>query len=767
MKRSVGPKPTSSVSHHGVPSGALAVTTTSLLPQQAVEVVRVRELRDLRREVGRADGFRAGRGVRDGVLERALDLVSTGGDGGDVAGAHLGDEVGAVGNRHARLRCAEEGCRERVVEDEQGEEQQERAPADAAALRRAVFRARPSDLGASLRGPCRLKCSWRKPPPRRCHASAARGIPAATQFAAGLHGRRRCVRDSCSGGNEARAGATGDPCSRPVRGARGREAGGRGRREAPGPAGDARPPARTGRGGRCPHRRRLGGGAAVGSAERAASSRRPAPRGARRETPSSARPTATPSRTASIDAVDFEELLADTRAALRDGDVSAAADSVAAATALWRGPALQGLTGTAWFDAEARRLESLHVDALEEQFEVALALGEHRELVPALRSALADNPFRERLWGQLMLALYRSGRQADALEIFQEARRVLSDELGLEPGPELRRLQEAILAQDAAIAAFPAGRRRRGNLPAPATLVRRPRRRARPGRGPAARAPSRDAHRPAGRGQEPARGRGRARSARGGVRRRDLGRRLRAGGRRGGRRRPSPGRRPRGSRHRPARGRRLPPSPRRRARRPRRVRARPRGGGADRVDAARGVGPACGSWRRAARHFTSPARRGFRSHRSSSGSRQRRGVAGRGALPRACACGPARASRRTARLSRSPPRSPVASTGFRSRSSSPPHASTCSGSRSSSRSSSAGRRSCATPRHPIRPGPRCRGSSTGATTSCTATRRRCCISSPSTAAAPRATRSSRSRRRTASTRRPSTISSRRWSTSRS
>ena len=89
--------------------------------------------------------------------------------------------------------------------------------------------------------------------------------------------------------------------------------------------------------------------------------------------------------------------------------------------------------------------------------------------MPALRSALADNPFRERLWGQLMLALYRSGRQADALETFQEARRVLADELGLEPGPELRRLQEAILAHDPAIAAVPVGRRRRGNLPAPST----------------------------------------------------------------------------------------------------------------------------------------------------------------------------------------------------------------------------------------------------------------------------------------------------------
>jgi predicted ATPase/DNA-binding SARP family transcriptional activator len=172
---------------------------------------------------------------------------------------------------------------------------------------------------------------------------------------------------------------------------------------------------------------------------------------------------------ARVDAIRFEELLAETRAALRDGDVPAAADAVASALGLWRGPALQGLTGTAWFSAEGRRLETLHVDALEEQFEVALALGEHRELTPPIRSALEDNPFRERLWGQLMLALYRSGRQADALETFQEARRVLAGELGLEPGPELRRLQEAILAHDPAIAAVPVDRRRRGNLPAPST----------------------------------------------------------------------------------------------------------------------------------------------------------------------------------------------------------------------------------------------------------------------------------------------------------
>jgi predicted ATPase/DNA-binding SARP family transcriptional activator len=170
---------------------------------------------------------------------------------------------------------------------------------------------------------------------------------------------------------------------------------------------------------------------------------------------------------ACVDAVRFEELLAETRGALRDGDVPAAADAVASALALWRGPALQGLPRTAWFSDEARRLDALRVDALEEQFEAALALGEHRELTAPLRSALADDPFRERLWGQLMVALYRSGRQADALEVFQEARRVLADELGLEPGLELRRLQEAILAHDPAIAAVPVDRRRRGNLPAP------------------------------------------------------------------------------------------------------------------------------------------------------------------------------------------------------------------------------------------------------------------------------------------------------------
>ena len=364
---------------------------------------------------------------------------------------------------------------------------------------------------------------------------------------------------------------------------------------------------------------------------------------------------------AHVDAVRFEELLAETRSALRDGDVLAAADAVASALALWRGPALQGLTGTAWFGAEARRLETLRVDALEEHFEVRLALGEHRELAPALRSALADNPFRERLWGQLMLALYRSGRQADALETFQEARRVLSDELGLEPGPELRRLQEAILAHDPAIAAVPVGRRRRGNLPAPSTSF--------VGRedelgevaallhehrlvtltGPPGVGKSRLAVETA---------RSLEREFPDGIWLVDF---ARAGGAAG--RRPAARERRRRARLRPARARHFAASRCERARRPRRVRARPRGGSADRVDAPGGVPRV---------RILATSREALRV-----ASEVRVPVAplrlgGRRAVPRACAGGTARLRAGRARLSRSPPRSPVASTGFRSRSSSPP-----------------------------------------------------------------------------------------------
>ncbi len=170
-----------------------------------------------------------------------------------------------------------------------------------------------------------------------------------------------------------------------------------------------------------------------------------------------------------VDAVQFEELLGAARNALRAGDARGAADTIADALEVWRGPALLGLPQSSWATAEAGRLDALRLDALEERFEAALALGEHADVVPVIRAALEESSFRERLWGQLMLALYRSGRQADALEVFQDARRVLLEELALEPGPELRRLQEAILAHDPAIAPVPPAPRRRGNLPAPPT----------------------------------------------------------------------------------------------------------------------------------------------------------------------------------------------------------------------------------------------------------------------------------------------------------
>ena len=158
-------------------------------------------------------------------------------------------------------------------------------------------------------------------------------------------------------------------------------------------------------------------------------------------------------KNARTDARIFEDLLAEARGALRAGDARTAADVAARALALWQGQALEGLPETIWVSTEAERLEGLRIDALEERFEAALELGEHREIVSELQCAIHENPFRERLWRQLMVALYRSGRAADALATYQSARCVLVEELGLEPGPELRRTQEAILAHDPGIAA--------------------------------------------------------------------------------------------------------------------------------------------------------------------------------------------------------------------------------------------------------------------------------------------------------------------------
>jgi len=145
-----------------------------------------------------------------------------------------------------------------------------------------------------------------------------------------------------------------------------------------------------------------------------------------------------------IDLARFERLVGEARGAVP----AVAATKLREALALWRGTPLADLVHEDFAAAEVGRLEELRIVALEERVEADLALGRHGELVPDLEALVAAHAYRERLHGQLMLALYRSGRQADALERFQELRRLLDDELGLEPGEQLKQLQRAILAHD-------------------------------------------------------------------------------------------------------------------------------------------------------------------------------------------------------------------------------------------------------------------------------------------------------------------------------
>src|SRR5919109_3100012 len=122
------------------------------------------------------------------------------------------------------------------------------------------------------------------------------------------------------------------------------------------------------------------------------------------------------------------------------------------ALAVWRGPALADLAFERFAQAEIARLEELRTAAREELFASELEAGRHAQLVAELEAFVAEHPLRERPRGQLMLALYRAGRQAEALEAYQEGRRTLVDELGIEPSPALRQLEQAILRQDEALA---------------------------------------------------------------------------------------------------------------------------------------------------------------------------------------------------------------------------------------------------------------------------------------------------------------------------
>jgi predicted ATPase/class 3 adenylate cyclase/DNA-binding SARP family transcriptional activator len=147
----------------------------------------------------------------------------------------------------------------------------------------------------------------------------------------------------------------------------------------------------------------------------------------------------------------FERLLAEGRAARAAGDPGAGA-TLREALSLWHGPPLADFRYEPFAQAEIGRLEELRLAALEERIDADLALGRHAELVGELEGLISLHPVRERLRGQLMLALYRSGRQAEALEVYQDARRVLVEELGIDPSPPLRELEAAILRQDPALA---------------------------------------------------------------------------------------------------------------------------------------------------------------------------------------------------------------------------------------------------------------------------------------------------------------------------
>ncbi len=144
----------------------------------------------------------------------------------------------------------------------------------------------------------------------------------------------------------------------------------------------------------------------------------------------------------------FEELAAEGRDALSAGDAVEAARLLRAALDVWRGPVLADLDPERFAPAETKRLEEERLLVLEDRIDADLAVGDHAKLVPELEQLVVEQPLRERFRGQLMLALYRAGRQADALDVYRKTRRSLVDELGIEPGPALRRLETGILLQD-------------------------------------------------------------------------------------------------------------------------------------------------------------------------------------------------------------------------------------------------------------------------------------------------------------------------------
>jgi DNA-binding SARP family transcriptional activator len=159
-----------------------------------------------------------------------------------------------------------------------------------------------------------------------------------------------------------------------------------------------------------------------------------------------------------LDLHEFERLAGSGRAALAQGDPEAAAGRLRAALALWRGPALAEFSAEPFARAEGDRLEALQLETLEDRLEADLQLGHSSGVTAELEALTARHPLRERLRGQLMLALYRSGRQGEALAAYHSFRATLDAELGIGPSARLRALEHAILTQDRALDVRPPAR---------------------------------------------------------------------------------------------------------------------------------------------------------------------------------------------------------------------------------------------------------------------------------------------------------------------
>ena len=160
-----------------------------------------------------------------------------------------------------------------------------------------------------------------------------------------------------------------------------------------------------------------------------------------------------------IDSRRFERLAAEGRAALFAEDAGLAARLLSEAMDLWRGPALVDVVYAEFAAHEAARLEELRLSTFEDLADAELAVGGHDQLIPRLQAFVAAQPLRERARAQLMLALYRAGRQSDALAEYRAMRRTLVEEIGIEPGPALQALERAILVQDESLAAATAAKR--------------------------------------------------------------------------------------------------------------------------------------------------------------------------------------------------------------------------------------------------------------------------------------------------------------------